>query len=68
MDYTEPAPITPSKSPNTPAGEWYLYGFEDAYRGRLAIIPGGPAGEQYKKGYTEGLAAIQRDFFAAALN
>jgi len=50
--------------PQTAAGEWYLNGFEDAYRGRPAVTPVGPAGDQYSKGYAEGLAAVQRDFFA----
>ena len=46
-------------------GEWYLMGFEDAYRGHVAMTPSGPAGEHYGKGYAAGLEAVQRDFFAA---
>ncbi len=68
MDFFEPTPPVSPKLPPIAAGEWYLYGFEDAYRGRQAIVPSGPAGEQYKRGYDEGLEAVQRDFFAATWN
>ncbi len=68
MDYTEREPAPPLRPPKMVAGEWYLKGFVDAYHAHLAVIPRGPAGEQYKKGYTEGLAAAQRDFFAAIWN
>jgi hypothetical protein len=47
------------------AGEWFLRGFVDACNARAALVPEGPAGEQYGRGYSQGLAAVQRDFFAA---
>ena len=49
-------------------GEWYLRGFLDGYCARWAVVPRGPAGEQYKKGYAEGVASAQRDIFAATWN
>ncbi len=64
MDYTEPVPAPAIKPLEMAAGEWYLRGFADAYSAHVAVIPAGPAGEQYSKGYTEGLAAVQRDIFA----
>jgi hypothetical protein len=63
MDYTEPVPAPPLKPPEI-TGEWYLRGFADAYHAHVAVIPAGPAGDQYSKGYMEGLAAFQRDVFA----
>ena len=65
MEYIDPEPAAPLKPPRIVAGEWYLQGFIAAYEARLALIPLGPAGEEYKRGYAEGLAAAQRDFFAA---
>ena len=32
---------------------------------KLPIVPQGPAGEQYKKGYALGIAAVRDEFFAA---
>ncbi len=65
MDYSDHEPLTLLMTPRMVAGEWYLWGFADAYNARVALTPEGPAGEQYTRGYQEGLAAIQRDFFAA---
>ncbi len=60
-----PAQIRPGKSA---AGEWYLKGFEDAHQAHAPVVPWGPAGQEYSRGYTEGLADVQRDFFAAISN
>ena len=49
-------------------GEWYLKGFSDAYGAHWAVIPSGPAGEQYKRGYALGLEAVRREFIAVCLN
>ncbi len=68
MDYIERETDVLPRLEWTIAGEWYLMGFEDAYRGHVAVTPLGQAGEQYNRGYTEGLAAVQRDFFAAISN
>ena len=66
MDYTERA-LAPALRPSeTIAGEWYLRGFADAYGAHWAAAPCGPAGEQYKKGYALGVAAVRSEFFAAA--
>lgn len=65
MEYTGCEPALPLRPSRMVAGEWYLRGFLDTYEARLAVIPLGPAGEEYKKGYAEGLSATQRDFFAA---
>ena len=65
MDYSEREPVPPLITPRMVAGEWYLRGFADAYDARVALTPEGPAGAQYTRGYHEGLAAVQRDFFAA---
>ena len=65
MDYTDREPDPPLTAPRMVAGEWYLRGFADAYSAHLAVAPDGPAGDQYSRGYKEGLAAVQRDFFAA---
>ncbi len=64
-DYTDREPVPPLTAPHMVAGEWYLRGFVDAYNAHVAVAPEGPAGEQYTRGYNEGLAAVQRDFFAA---
>ena len=65
MDYSDREPVPPLMTPKMVAGEWYLKGFADAYNARPALVPSGPAGEEYSRGYKEGLAAVQRDFFAA---
>ena len=65
IEYADRVPPPPPQPPRMVAGEYYLRGFADAYQARRAVIPHGPAGEQYKRGYAEGLAAVQRDFFAA---
>ena len=66
MDYyIECEPVSLLLTPRMVAGEWYLRGFVDAYDAHVALIPAGPAGEQYSRGYQQGLAAVQRDFFAA---
>ncbi len=65
MDYTDREPDPPLTAPRMVAGEWYLRGFADAYNAHVAVAPEGLAGEQYGRGYKEGLAAVQRDFFAA---
>ena len=65
MDYTDREPAPPLTSPRMVAGEWFLRGFADAYNAHVAVAPEGPAGDQYSRGYKEGLAAVQRDFFAA---
>jgi len=66
MDYAEREPVMPLKPPRMVVGEWYLRGFADAYGAHWAVIPWGPAGEQYKKGYALGLATVRREFLAAA--
>ncbi len=66
MDYPEREPALPLRPATLLAGEWYLRGFADAYAAHWAVTPGGPAGEQYKKGYALGIAAVRREFFAAA--
>ena len=65
MDYTEAAAMPAFQPPRPTAGEWYLKGFADAYGAHQAVAPTGPAGEEYQKGYREGLVAVQRDFFSA---
>ncbi len=65
MDYTDREPDPPLTAPRMLAGAWFLQGFVDAYNAHVAVAPEGPAGEQYSRGYKEGLAAVQRDFFAA---
>lgn len=65
MDYSEREPVLPLLTPKMVAGQWYLQGFMDAYSARVALVPFGPAGEEYNRGYEQGLAAVQRDFFAA---
>ncbi len=65
MDYTERDPELLLTTPRILAGEWYLKGFVDAYSARVALVPFGPAGDEYNRGYQQGLAAVQRDFFAA---
>ena len=65
MDYDEREPNQALTTARMVAGEWYLRGLTDAYNARAALIPFGPAGEQYIRGYEQGLAAVQRDFFAA---
>ncbi|MGE5073151.1 MAG: hypothetical protein ACM3MF_06960 [Anaerolineae bacterium] len=65
MDYTEANPMPAVQPPRSVVGEWYLKGFVDAYGAHQAVVPSGPAGEEYQKGYQEGLAAVQRDFFSA---
>ena len=68
MDYTERQSLTPLRPLRVVVGEWYLKGFADAYDAHWAVIPCGPFGEQYKKGYALGLAAVRREFFAATLS
>ena len=46
-------------------GEWYLKGFADAYGAHWAVVPCGPAREQYERGYALGLAAVRNEFFEA---
>lgn len=65
MDYTDRQSAPFLKPLKMLAGEWYLKGFADAYDAHWAVIPCGPAGEHYKKGYALGLATVQREFFAA---
>jgi hypothetical protein len=67
MYYTEYHPATPPRPPLMVVGDWYLKGFADAYGAHWAVAPNGPAGEQYKKGYALGVAAVRREFFAASL-
>jgi hypothetical protein len=65
MDYLQREPMSPIRRPQMVAGEWYLKGFADAYHAHQVVSPSGPAGEEYGRGYTAGLEAVQRDFFAA---
>ncbi len=65
MDNTDRKPDTPLTFARMLGGEWYLKGYADAYDAHVAVSPEGPAGMQYARGYKEGLAAVQRDFFAA---
>jgi hypothetical protein len=65
MDDTAREPAPPRKPPQLAAGEWYVKGFADGYHARLAVIPVGTAGEQYNKGYDEGLEIALRDCLAA---
>ena len=67
MDYFKREPETPLGTLKIVVGEWYLKGFADAYDAHWAVVPSGFAGEQYKKGYILGLAAVRREFFAAVL-
>lgn len=62
--------MSPDSSPKLhvpPAivGEWYLKGFADAYGAHWAVVPEGPEGEHYKKGYALGIAAVRDQFFEA---
>ena len=61
VDYTEREPVLPLRPPKMVADGWYLKGFADGYHARPAIMPREPLGEQYRKGYIEGLAAAERD-------
>ena len=65
MDYTPPEPIAQREPPGNVVGEWYLRGFADAYAAHWAVIPAGPASEQYRRGYELGIAVVRREFFAA---
>jgi hypothetical protein len=67
MEHTERWPATPLRPPTNVVGEWYLKGFADAYNAHWAVVPSGPAGEQYQRGYALGLAAVRREFFVATL-
>lgn len=63
MDYIEREPARPLSTPRMVVGEWYLKGFADAYDCHWAVVPWGPAGEEYKKGYALGAAAFRAEFF-----
>lgn len=65
MDYPERAPVLLLQPPAMVVGDWYLKGFADAYGAHWAVIPSGPAGEHYKKGYALGLATVRAEFLAA---
>ena len=65
MNYTGRESALPLLPPKPVASEWYLKGFADGYRGRRPVILWGRAREQYKKGYSEGLADARRDFAEA---
>ncbi len=68
MDYTEVEPALSRKPAKKMAGEWYVKGFADGYHARVPVIPGGFAGDQYDKGYNEGLEAALRDIFSQTWN
>jgi len=61
MDHTEREPARQPSLPKMVTDVWYLKGFSDGYDARPMVIPRGLAGEQYKRGYAEGLAAAGRD-------
>ncbi len=65
MDDSEREPVLLLFSVRMPSGQWYLSGYADAYNARAALVPEGPAGDEYNRGYRAGLAGVQRDFFAA---
>jgi hypothetical protein len=67
MEYIGPRPAAFNCSPKPVIGDWYLKGFADAYAAHWPAAPSGPAGEQYKRGYALGIAAVQREF-SEALN
>ncbi len=59
--YDEREHTAPLRLPKMTNGDWYLRGFADAYHRKPAAIPRGPAGEQYKNGYSAGLKAAWRE-------
>jgi hypothetical protein len=64
MNYTAREPALPGNPPELVAGEWFVKGFADGYHARAAVVPLGTAGEQYDKGYDEGLEVALRDCLA----
>jgi hypothetical protein len=68
MDSHERERPTPLGPPKTIVGEWYLKGFADAYGAHWAVVPCGPAGEQYRRGYALGLTAVRHEYFVACWN
>ncbi len=63
MNDLERRPAAPLETPSAFFGEWYLKGFADACDCRWPVVPWGPAGEPYKKGYALGAAAFRCAFF-----
>ncbi len=68
MEYVDHRLIAHPRLSGVLVGEWYLKGFADAYDAHWAVVPNGPFGEHYRKGYALGLAAVRREFLATALN
>ncbi len=68
MNYLERRSVIPLNPASILVGEWYLRGFADAYDAHWALVPNGPEGEHYRKGYALGLAAVRREFLVAALS
>ncbi len=67
IDTTGRDPITYLQPLREVIGAWYLKGYADAFDAHWPMIPSGWAGEDYKKGYALGLAAV-RDLYFSALN
>ncbi len=64
MGFLKSEQATASQPYRFVVGEWYLKGFADAYDAHWAVVPSGPFGEQYRKGYALGVAVVRQKYLS----